>query len=214
MAIGNTVYFGATDGRLYAVNAATGAVRWAYDTGGRINASPSIWGNRICIATYAGSLFCLDRRDGDKLWSKYFNRGFFRNQSFYASPSTDGRRIFLVSRSGNGLCGQRPQRRPAVEGPRRSSRLHDARSRRRPGVRRRFRRRAARLQRGERHELWRRYVNGRILGAPVVVGDLVFFSTLETNTYAARVTNGKIVWRIGLGKYSPGIATTAITTSP
>ena len=128
-----------------------GAVRWAYDTGGRINASPSIWGNRICIATYAGSLFCLDRRDGDKLWSKYFNRGFFRNQSFYASPSTDGRRIFLVSRVRNGLCGQRPQRRPAVEGPRRSPRLHDARGRRRPGVRRRFRRRAARLQRGKRH---------------------------------------------------------------
>ena len=75
-------------------------MRWAYDTGGRINASPSIWGNRICISTYAGSLFCLDRRNGRKLWSKYFNRGFFRNESFYASPSTDGQRIFLVSRSG------------------------------------------------------------------------------------------------------------------
>ncbi len=56
-------------------------------------------------------------------------------------------------------------------------------------------------------ELWRRYVPGRILGAAVVVGNLVFFSTLETNTYAARVADGKIVWRIGLGKYSPGIAT-------
>ena len=56
-------------------------------------------------------------------------------------------------------------------------------------------------------QLWRRYVNGRILGAPVVVGDLVFFSTLETNTYAARVSDGKIVWKIGMGKYSPGIAT-------
>ena len=50
-------------------------------------------------------------------------------------------------------------------------------------------------------------MNGRILGAPVVVGDLVFFSTLETNTYAARVKDGKIVWKISLGKYSPGIAT-------
>ena len=55
--------------------------------------------------------------------------------------------------------------------------------------------------------LWRRYVSGRILGSPVVVGNLVFFSTLETNTYAARVRDGKIVWHIGIGKYSPGIAT-------
>jgi outer membrane protein assembly factor BamB len=50
-------------------------------------------------------------------------------------------------------------------------------------------------------------VPGRILGAAVIVGNLVFFSTLETNTYAARVESGKVVWRIGMGKYSPGIAT-------
>ena len=50
-------------------------------------------------------------------------------------------------------------------------------------------------------------MGGRILGAPVIVGDLVFFSTLETETYAARASDGKIVWRYGLGKYSPGIAT-------
>jgi hypothetical protein len=40
-----------------------------------------------------------------------------------------------------------------------------------------------------------------------VVGDLVFFSTLERKTYAARVTDGRIVWRFGIGKYAPGIAT-------
>ena len=45
--------------------------------------------------------------------------------------------------------------------------------------------------------LWRAHVGGRILGAPVIVGDLVFFSTLETETYAARVSDGKIVWRSG-----------------
>ena len=67
--------------------------------------------------------------------------------------------------------------------------------------------RSARTAPPRGRELWRRYVPGRILGAAVVVGNLVFFSTLETNTYAARVTDGRIVWKIGLGKYSPGIAT-------
>ncbi len=201
------MYFGATDGRLFAVNTATGAVRWAYDTGGRINASPSVWGDRICISTYAGSLFCLDRRDGSKLWSKYFNRGFFRNESFYASPSTDGRRIFLVSRSGkvyavnarngdslwSGRVGAPGYTTPAVAAGRVFVGGFDGALR------------AYSAANGT--QLWRRYVNGRILGAPVVVGDLVFFSTLETNTYAARVSDGKIVWKIGMGKYSPGIAT-------
>ena len=35
----------------------------------------------------------------------------------------------------------------------------------------------------------------------------MFFSTLGTTTYAARVGDGRLVWRIGMGKYSPGIAT-------
>ena len=44
-------------------------------------------------------------------------------------------------------------------------------------------------------------------GPAIVVGDLVFFSTLEQKTYAARAADGRIVWRLPIGKYSPGIAT-------
>ena len=40
-----------------------------------------------------------------------------------------------------------------------------------------------------------------------MIGPYVFFSTLEKRTYAARVDDGKIVWRLTLGRYSPGIAT-------
>jgi outer membrane protein assembly factor BamB len=55
--------------------------------------------------------------------------------------------------------------------------------------------------------VWQADTSGRILGAPVVVGNLVFFSTLEKRTYAARVSDGQIVWRLRMGRYSPGIAT-------
>jgi outer membrane protein assembly factor BamB len=56
-------------------------------------------------------------------------------------------------------------------------------------------------------QVWRAYVGGRILGPAVVIGNLVFFSTLETKTYAVRASDGKRVWKINLGKYSPLIAT-------
>ena len=46
-----------------------------------------------------------------------------------------------------------------------------------------------------------------MIGAPIVVGNLVFFSSLEEKTYAARVSDGRVVWQLGIGKYSPGIAT-------
>ena len=72
-------YFGAHDGRLlFAVRASSGRIRWAYDTGGRINASPSVYGRRVCVTTYAGSIFCLNKDTGQKLWSTYVKRDAFR----------------------------------------------------------------------------------------------------------------------------------------
>jgi outer membrane protein assembly factor BamB len=203
----DTAYFGATDGRLFAVDVDTGRIRWAFDTGGRINASPSLADGRVCITTYAGSIFCLRQRDGHKLWSTYVKRDTFRYESFYASASTDGERLYTIARSGRIVTLDADTGRilwtdrvnslgystPAVGRDRIF--VGDFNG----GLR------AYRKTNGQL--LWRSHVGGRILGAPVIVGDLVFFSTLETETYAARTSDGEIVWRYGLGKYSPGIAT-------
>jgi len=207
LAIDNTAYFGVTDGRLFAVDTRTGKVRWAYDTGGRINSSPSIWGNRICITTYAGSVFCLNRLNGHKLWDRYISRDFARDESFYASASTDGQRLFTISRSGKVLALR------ATNGQ--TLWTHDLNTTgySTPAVAH------GRVYVGDFNgllhaynaatgqEIWHRYVGGRILGPAVVVGKLVFFSTLEQKTYAARVSDGRVVWQVGMGKYSPGIAT-------
>jgi outer membrane protein assembly factor BamB len=204
---GKTAYFGATDGRLFAVDVDTGHVRWAFDTGGRINASPSLAEGRVCITTYAGSIFCLRQRNGEKLWSTYVKRDAFRYESFYASASTDGRRLYTIARSGkivalNATTGNvlwtdsvnsLGYSTPAVG----TDRIFVGDFN---GGLRAYRKTDGKL-------LWRTVVGGRILGGAVVVGDLVFFSTLETETYAARASDGKIVWHYGLGKYSPGIAT-------
>ena len=56
-------------------------------------------------------------------------------------------------------------------------------------------------------ELWSTSVGGKILGPPVVIGNLVFFSTLSGRTYALRATDGELRWRIPIGRYSPVIAT-------
>ena len=141
------------------------------------------------MTTYAGSIFCLDRRTGRKLWSTYVKRDAFRYESFYASASTDGKRLYTIARSGKvvaldasrAMCSGRAAGRlrvstPAVGDDRIfvggfDGRLHayDKRDGRR---------------------LWASYVGGRILGAPVLVGPLVFFSTLEQKTYApARPTD-------------------------
>jgi outer membrane protein assembly factor BamB len=201
------VYFGSTDGRLFAVRSSNGRVRWAYDTGGRINSSPSVFGRRVCVSTYAGSIFCLNRSTGARLWSRYIRRDTFRFESFYASASTDGARLYSVARSGKVVA-------------------LDARSGRllwtarvgglgytTPAIARGLvfvggfdgKLRALRAATGR--EVWQVDSPGRILGAPFVVGDNVFFSTLEKDTYGVRISDGRIVWHLPMGRYSPGIAT-------
>ena len=201
------VYFGAADGRLFAAHVTTGRVKWAFDTGGLINSSASVAGDRVCITTYAGSVFCVRRLDGRKLWSRYVRRDALRYESFYASASTDGTRLYTIARSGKivalsvrtgDVLWTRRLRglgysTPAVAGSRIfvggfDGALHALHAR--TGA-----------------PLWKRYVGGRILGAPVVLGKLVFFSTLEQRTYAARVADGRLVWHVRMGKYSPAIAT-------
>ena len=55
--------------------------------------------------------------------------------------------------------------------------------------------------------LWHDRVSGRVLGPTLLVGDLLFYSTLEGNTYAVRAQDGHTVWHFRAGKYAPGIAT-------
>ena len=109
VAIDNTAYFGVTDGRLFAVDTRTGrcagpTTRAAASTRARRSA-----GNRICITTYAGSIFCLNRLNGHKLWIRYISRDFARYESFYAS-AVDRRRGACSrsrARARSSRCGRR-----------------------------------------------------------------------------------------------------------
>jgi outer membrane protein assembly factor BamB len=130
---------------------------------------------------------------GARVWSTYLKRDPLRYESFYASASTDGRRLYTIARSGrvvalslatgkvdwskhiNAWGYSTPALAPGLvlvggfDGA-----LH-----------------AYRASSGD--EVWASHVGGRILGAPVVIGPLVLFATLEEHAYAARLADGKVV---------------------
>jgi outer membrane protein assembly factor BamB len=205
--VDGTAYVGASDGRLFALDARTGKARWVYDVQGRISSSPSVVGGLVCITTYTGVIACLHRGDGARAWSRYFKRDPFRYDSFYSSASSDGRRLFAISRAGQLMAldartgrtiwsyrtGGLTYGTPSVA----HGRLFVAD----------LNRNLMSFRTRDGHLLWRERVSGRVLGPTAVIGDLVFFSTLEGQTYAARVSNGRIVWHFHAGKYAPGIAT-------
>lgn len=55
----NIAYFGADDGRLYAVNVTTGLEAWRFDLGVPVRSSPAIAGNMLFVTAEDGSLYAF-----------------------------------------------------------------------------------------------------------------------------------------------------------
>jgi outer membrane protein assembly factor BamB len=68
------VFLGNTDGRVYAYDASTGKLDWAYQTGAYVYASPAVTnapglGPTIYLGSYDGRFYALDARSGHVDWS-------------------------------------------------------------------------------------------------------------------------------------------------
>jgi outer membrane protein assembly factor BamB len=65
---GGAVYFGARDGYLYAVDAATGAELWRLRTANWVESSPAVSSGAVYAASLDGHLYAADRLTGAPLW--------------------------------------------------------------------------------------------------------------------------------------------------
>jgi len=64
------LYFGATDGNLYCLNADTGAFQWAYQTRGAIRCPPVILDRTVYAGSDDNSLYAISEGTGDLLWKR------------------------------------------------------------------------------------------------------------------------------------------------
>ncbi len=63
------VFFGSSaDGKLYALDAAAGDVRWTLFTGGPIRVAPTVWNGRVYVSSDDGCVYCADADTGRILW--------------------------------------------------------------------------------------------------------------------------------------------------
>ncbi len=66
------VYFGSYSGKVYALDARTGAKKWEYPTGGAVIGSPVIAGDTLIVTSSDGKLYALDARSGGAKWAEPF----------------------------------------------------------------------------------------------------------------------------------------------
>jgi outer membrane protein assembly factor BamB len=62
------VYFGSGDGNVYALDAATGTLRWKFHTGNVVHASPAIAAGILYVGSWDSYFYALDTASGRERW--------------------------------------------------------------------------------------------------------------------------------------------------
>ena len=62
------VYFGSGDGNVYALDAASGVLKWKFTTGDVVHASPAIVDGKLYIGSWDSYFYALDAATGKELW--------------------------------------------------------------------------------------------------------------------------------------------------
>jgi outer membrane protein assembly factor BamB len=209
-----TLYFGTENGMVYALRASDGSVKWRYRASGAVKGGIAMDGRgRLFFGDYSGHLYSLRASDGHQLWRVGTSGAHYGLASgqFYATAAvaygrvyignTDGFMYSFASSSGklawrvhtggyvygSAAVAQVPGGRPTVYVGSYDRRFYafDARSGR---------------------KLWVRNAHGRVSGGAVVIGDTVWFSTLEQQTRALGARTGNLLFKINRGQFNPVVS--------
>ena len=97
---GDTVYFGAPDGNLYALDLNSGYMRWVFKTDGVINSIPYADEKRVYVGSNDGAVYGVSRKDGTKLWSYQTESTVQSTVMRYEDSivfASDGGRVYFLS---------------------------------------------------------------------------------------------------------------------
>jgi len=100
---GGRVFFGSGDGRVYALDAATGALAWKHETGDVVHASPAVADGTVYVGSWDGRLYALDAATGAQRWA--YQAGvdplIHNQQGFQSSAAVVDGTVFVGCRDGH-----------------------------------------------------------------------------------------------------------------
>jgi len=96
------VYFGTGEGMLYALDAETGAERWALATADTIHSSPAIADGTVYVGNMESRLYAVDADTGEVRW--HFQAGidttYYNQHGLQSSPVIANGRVYIGGRDG------------------------------------------------------------------------------------------------------------------
>jgi outer membrane protein assembly factor BamB len=220
--VGNFLYVGSWNHRIYALSTRNGRVRWSFDAGAEVNSSGAFADGTVFFGTDNGYVYALNAWNGSVKWRAAAFSRFGSREYFYAAPAvaygrvyignSDGTLYAFGAKSGNLLWAQAAgtyvYASPAIWDKKIYLGTYDGRF--------------TAFDAATGDIVWRREMPSAIHGAATVMDGLVYFSTLSSNiaprakryvkrgrrgSYALDARTGKLVWDWpGMGMYSPVVA--------
>ncbi len=101
--VDGVVFFGSGDNRCYALEAATGTVKWTFETGGVVHSSPAVHDGTVYIGSWDTYLYALDAATGALKWK--FKTGDdptnFNQTGIQSSPAVADGTVYFGCRDSN-----------------------------------------------------------------------------------------------------------------
>lgn len=95
-----TVYFGSSDGNLFAIHANDGTLKWKFKTNGIIHTSPALYNGVVYIGSWDTYLYAVDAKTGTEKWK--FKTGDQTPMSgIQSSPSIVDDIVYFGARDAN-----------------------------------------------------------------------------------------------------------------
>ena len=97
-----TIYFGSSDGNLYALDAITGSLKWKFKTNGIIHTSPALYDGTVFFGSWDTYLYAVDAQTGKEVW-KFKTREqpvYHLLEGIQASPAISDSILYFGARDG------------------------------------------------------------------------------------------------------------------
>jgi outer membrane protein assembly factor BamB len=190
-------YFGAWNGRVYALDLQRLRLRWTFTSGCKVTSSAAIAGGTVYIGDYCGRLLALARTTGREQWAGAVNG------RIYGTPAVANGRVFVPSSNGGSLSAFSTRGRflwrryigsyvyssPAVWGGRVFFGSYS-------GV-------FYALAAGSGRTLWAVGAGGAISGAAVVVDGVAYAGSFAHRIVGVDAASGRVVLDFPHGQYVP-----------